>query len=43
MGGDDMELDQNYTKWDIPERGSDEPLTDTSSDFFYELLSEQRY
>ena len=38
-----MELDQNYTKWDIPERSSDEPQTDTSSDFFYELLSEQRY
>lgn len=41
--GTDMEADQTYTSWDIAGRVSDDASSDESSDFFYELLSEQRY
>lgn len=38
-----MEADQTYTSWDIAGRSSDGTASDESSDFFFELLSEQRY
>lgn len=38
-----MEVDQAYTSWDIVDRSSDDTPSDQSSDFFFELLSEQRY
>lgn len=38
-----MELEQNYTNWDIAERDTEDAPDDTFSVFFYELLSEQRY
>ena len=38
-----MEADQTYTSLDIAGRTSDDTPSDESSDFFFELLSEQRY
>ena len=38
-----MEADQTYTSWDIAGKAPDDVSSDESSDFFYELLSEQRY
>lgn len=38
-----MEAEQTYTNWDIAGRTPDDTSSDESSDFFYELLSEQRH
>lgn len=38
-----MEADQQYTDWIIADRHPDDAPNDQSADFFFELLSEQRY
>ncbi len=38
-----MEAEQTYTNWDLADRKTEDTSDTQSSDFFFDLLSEQRY